>query len=347
VIDMPRPLPPYVYPERTRHGEAVFYFRRGHGPRTRLPNPTAKDFLEAYHAALMMSGGSDAKGGPAYGSLGWLIARYRETIVWQELSAATRRQRENIFKGVVAKSGHKRIAAINRPSIIHARDQRAATPAQARNFLDAMRGLFRWAVDAGLAKTDPTIGVHNPKRRSGEGFIAWTDDDVTAFEARWGAGTPQRVWMRVLLYTGLRRGDAVILGRQHVRDGVAVLRTEKTGTEVSIPIRPMLKATLAEGPTGDLAFIVGTNGKPLTKESFGNYFREACKAVGFPPKKGAHGLRKLAAKKAAEAGATVKELEALFGWEGGQMASHYTRGADRRRLARQASDKMEMVREQR
>jgi integrase len=35
-------------------------------------------------------------------------------------------------------------------------------------------------------------------------------------------------WLAVLLYTGLRRGDAVRLGRQHIRHGVATLRTEKT-----------------------------------------------------------------------------------------------------------------------
>src|SRR5262249_14654333 len=39
------------------------------------------------------------------------------------------------------------------------------------------------------------------------------------------------------------------------------------------------------------------------------------------------------ATRAANAGATVAQLEAIFGWEGGAMASLYTRAADRRRLA--------------
>jgi integrase len=344
VTDVPRSLPRYVHPERTRHGEVAFYFRRGHEPRTRLPAPTADTFLEEYHAALMAAGITKPRGGPANGTLAWLIDRYRETTAWSDLSAATRRQRENIFKGVIETTGHHRIGKVTAAQIVKGRDRRAATPAQARNFLDAMRGLFRWAVEATLARSDPTAAVRNPKRKTGDGFLAWTDDDVAAFEARWPARTHQRVWMHVLLYTGLRRGDAVKLGKQHVRDGVAVIRTEKNDTEVSIPIRPVLKATLADGPVGDLAFIVGLNGAPLTKESFGNYFREACQAVGFPRKKGAHGLRKLAATKAAEAGATVNELEALFGWQGGGMAAHYTRKADRKRLAKRASDKLEKVR---
>jgi len=76
----------------------------------------------------------------------------------------------------------------------------------------------------------------------------------------------------------------------------------------------------------------------MTKESFGNIFREACNAAGV--KKSAHGLRKIGAVRAAEAGATVKEMEALFGWTGGAMAEHYTRKADRRRLAEAASEKI-------
>ena len=35
----------------------------------------------------------------------------------------------------------------------------------------------------------------------------------------------------------------------------------------------------------------------------------------------------------AEAGATVHELEAMFGWEGGKMAIHYTKSANRKKLA--------------
>ena len=134
-------------------------------------------------------------------------------------------------------------------------------------------------------------------------------------------------------------GDAVKLGRQHVRDGVATLKTEKTGTEVTLPILPVLADTLAAGPCGDLAFIAGASGRPLTKESFGNLFSKACRAAGLKARS-AHGLRKAAATRAANAGATVAQLEAIFGWSGGTMASLYTRSADRRRLAMEAMSKL-------
>jgi len=185
----------------------------------------------------------------------------------------------------------------------------------------------------------PLGGVDDPPRPQSDGFAPWSEDDIAAYESRWPIGTRQRVWLDVLIYTGLRRGDAVRFGRQHVRNGVGTIKTEKTGTEVTLPILPVLDATLKAGPCGDLTFIAGENGRPLTKESFGNLFRKACRDAGLH-NRSAHGLRKSAATRAANAGATVAELEAIFGWQGGTMAALYTRAADRRRLAQGAMHKL-------
>lgn len=336
---MPRKLPPFVGRERTRHGKLVFYFRRGKGPRVRLPAIDSDEFAEAYEAALAGSPRKKHRVIANAGTLEWLISRYRETTAYMGLSPATRKQRDNIFKGVTATAGTADFRKITRKTIVEGRERRASTPAQSRNFLDAMRGLFRWALEAELVSVDPTAGVKNPTRPKSGGFEAWSEDDVIAYENRWAAGTKERVWLHVLLYTGLRRGDAVRIGRQHVREGVGTIRTEKTGTEVSIPLLPVLEETLRQGPTGDLAFIVGERGQPLTKESFGNLFRKACNEAGLKGKS-AHGVRKIGATRAAEAGATVAELEALFGWTGGTMAMLYTKTADRKRLAKVASEKI-------
>jgi integrase len=337
---MPRPRPPHLHRETTRHGRAVWYVRLGKGRRIRLlAEYGTADFAAEYQAALTASP-RPKKGAPQAGTLAWLIDRYRETFEWSGLSAATRRQRENIFVHILEAAGQESFARITQQTIMAGRERRVLTPAQARNFLDAMRGLFRWAVKAGLVKVDPTVGVENPPRRKGDGFVPWTEEHVAAYERRWPIGTRQRVWLDVLLYTGLRRGDAVRFGRQHVRDGVGSLKTEKSGftVAVTLPILPVLAQTLAAGPCGDLTFIAGARAEPFTKESFGNLFRAACKAAGVPGS--AHGVRKVAATRAANAGATVAQLEAIFGWSGGTMASLYTRSADRKRLAIEAMHKL-------
>ena len=230
---MPRRLPPYVYREVTRHGRGVYYFRRGKGQRIRLPDFGSDGFDDAYRAALGIGFRPFRKVAPT-GTLVWLIERYRETSSYRDLSVATRRQRDNIFKGVAARAGSIDFHRVDAAHVKQGRDERLATPAQARHFVDTMRGLFRWAEEAGMVATDPTATVKPPKRQDGDGFAPWTDDDVAAYEHRWPAGTRERVWMHVLLHTGFRRGDAVRFGRQHVRDGIATIRTEKTGTEVII-----------------------------------------------------------------------------------------------------------------
>lgn len=337
ITDMPRPRPPHLHRETNRHGKPVWYVRVGKGQRIRIrAEHGTKEFEGAYQAALRGEA-APVKGKFTAGTLGWLIDRYRESAAWTSLSLATRRQRENIFKHIVASAGNEQAVRIDRKTIAAGRDRRRNTPNAARHFVQTMRGLYSWAAEAELVPADPTQGVSVP-RSSTDGHHTWTEEECARFEAKWPLGTRERVAFDVLLYTGLRRGDAVKLGRPHVRDGVASIRTEKTGEMVTIPILPPLAASIAAGPIGDLTFIAGKRGRPVTKESFGTWFREACNAAGVPGS--AHGLRKAGATRAAENGATVAMLEALFGWRGGGMASLYTRKADRTRLAKDAAGKL-------
>jgi len=334
---MSRQRPPYLVKQTTRHGKVVWYvWAVRPGPRIRIKGVYGSpEFLAAYQAAL---GGAPKEAQKAAGgSLGWLVQRYRETSVWAQLSPATRRQRENIFKHVLALAAEMPLADMTRRHIVEGIDRRRATPAAARHFLEAMRGLFRWALDAEHVASDPTLGVKAP-RKGGDGFHAWSEDELARFEARWPLGTRERLAFDLLLWTGLRRGDVVRLGRQHVRGGVASLRTQKTGEPVTIQILPPLAASLKAGPCGDLAFIAGERGGAMTKESFGNWFRGACQSAGVPG--AAHGLRKAGANRAALAGATEHELMSLYGWSEPRTAALYTRKANREKLALQASEKL-------
>ena len=167
ILAMPRPRPPHLVREVTRHGKVVWYVRRGangtRGARIRLRAQLGtSQFLAEYQAAIAQKRPVDASSvkGPPPGTLAWLIARYRETTLWQSLSAATRRQRENFFLQAIKSAGDEPLGRITQATIIAGRDRRAAnTPAQARNFLDSMRGLFRWAYEAGHVASDPTAGV--------------------------------------------------------------------------------------------------------------------------------------------------------------------------------------------
>lgn len=337
---MPRPRPLYLHRYRTRHKKIIWYVRKPAGKRIRIRGEFGtQEFWEAYRCAiagLPLPGSRRAR----TGSLAWLWDRYHETTAWAALAAATRRQRENIMAHVLAESGHVEFGLINKASIAAARDKRAVTPAQARNFLDCMRGLFGWAEEAGHTALNPTAGVKNPPKPKGDGFPMWTTEEIAKYQEFWPIGTKERVWLDVLRYTGLRRGDAVCLGRQHIRDGVITIKTEKSSGAVTatILISPELDRTLKAGPCADLAFICGGHGHPLTKESFGNLFRHACRAAGI--RKSAHGLRKALATEAVENDVTHSELKGMFAWVNDAMPSHYTKDADRARLAKRGFAKL-------
>jgi integrase len=217
---MPRPRPLYLQRQVTQSGRTVWYVRIGKGPRTRIRASFGTPEIDVEYEAARSGNPRPRKAGVAVGTLGWLIERYRETTAWNDLSAATRRNRENHFKKVIEAAGHQPIRAITQQHITAGRVRRSATPAQARNFLDAMRGLFKWAKEAQHVAADPTHAVKNPKRKKGPGFPVWTEEDAAAYDRRWPVGTKERVWRDVLFYTGLRRGDAVRVGRQHITDAI-------------------------------------------------------------------------------------------------------------------------------
>ena len=102
---MPRPRPPHLHREVTRHGKAVWYVRIGKGPRIRMRAEFGTPEFDAEYQAAVTGKPRPAKGAPATGTLAWLMARYRETAAWSALSLATRRQRENIFFQVLKTAG--------------------------------------------------------------------------------------------------------------------------------------------------------------------------------------------------------------------------------------------------
>jgi len=80
-------------------------------------------------------------------------------------------------------------------------------------------------------------------------------------------------------------------------------------------------------------------GKAYSVNGFGNAFKDWCKEA-FLPRCTCHGLRKIGAVPAAEAGASEHELMAMFGWEDADMARVYTRKAAQKRLAASGAAKL-------
>jgi hypothetical protein len=84
---MPRPRPPFLQKQTSRHGRVVWYVRRGSGPRIRINGAYGStEFLTEYHAAVASLAIAAPKGNIGAGSLEWLIRRYRESSTWESLA---------------------------------------------------------------------------------------------------------------------------------------------------------------------------------------------------------------------------------------------------------------------
>jgi len=122
----------------------------------------------------------------------------------------------------------------------------------------------------------------------------------------------------------------VRLGPQHVRSGRLRYRQAKNEhrnpIDVDIPVHHDLQRSLDAAPSKHLTYLVTEFGKPHTPNGFGNKFKDWCRQADLPHCS-AHGLRKAAAARLAERGATAHEIMAITGHQSLEEVERYTRAA--------------------
>ncbi|MBA5724517.1 hypothetical protein [Candidatus Liberibacter sp.] len=113
-----------------------------------------------------------------------------------------------------------------------------------------------------------------------------------------------------------RRAD-----HQHLKGNVFSIKTQKTGTIITIKLPDHLMKLLETKPTGKDTFFIST------AQRLSLWFIRKSKLTGV--NKSAHGVRKLSAILSVESGATSHDLMATYGWKSITQAKAYTKGADR------------------
>lgn len=333
----------WVHRTRDRHGHLRHYFRRPGYARATLPGlPGSPEFMAAYEAAV---GGFTAPkleigaSRTIRGSLSALIVAYYGSAEFKQLARVTQATYRNVAERLRKEHGDKPVAQLQREHVRRLVSARSATPAGANALLKLLRLLMRFAMNEGWRADDPTQGVRK-LRTTSEGFTTWSEDHIRQFESHHQVGTRQRLALTLLLYTGQRRSDVVHLGRQHIATGHLLLRQQKTGKRLSIPVHPLLQAELDLLPKEQLTFLLTNPGKPFTSAGFGNWFADAVRAAGLPAGLSAHGLRKACARRLAESGCTAHEIASITGHKSLREVEHYTRAADQSRLAVNAMDRV-------
>jgi integrase len=335
---MARP-PKYVHGFIDRHGKPRWYFRRKGFAKVPLPGlPWSPEFMAAYEAAnsgrVPIAGKAPID--PAVrDSIRELALSYYASLTFKTLKTRSQQTYRGFIDRFVAQHGDKSALKIEPQHISQLMEKRA--PGAANWLLKVLRLLFKHAVAIRMRPDDPTRDIRFIKIKT-SGFHAWTEQEIARFEAHHAIGTRARLALALLLYTGQRRSDVVLMGRQHIKDGVLYVKQTKTGAEVWVPVMPDLAAAIADVPT--MTFLTTQFGGPYTPDAFGHWFRWQCDAAGLPAECSAHGLRKAAARRLADAGCSAHEIAAITGHATLREVERYTRGADRKRLAQSASEKL-------
>jgi integrase len=321
-----------------RDSRAYYYLRRRGFPRVRLPGlPWSPSFMAEYEKAMSGARTAIGAGRVKPGSVAAVIAEYKDSReFFGSKSAGTQRMRRGILDRFGAAYGDRPFALLPPEWIEALLDSKP--PHAARSWRTTLRSLCQFGVKRRYLRSDPTANI---KQRAikGDGFHTWTEEEIVQFEAHHPVGSKPRLALALLLYTAQRRSDIVRMGRQHIKDGVLMVKQQKTGATLAIPVHPHLQAVLDATPSEHLTFLVTATGKPYGGNAFTEQFRNWCDAAGLPQRCKPHGLRKAACRRLAEAGCSANEIMAISGHATLKELVRYTNAADQARLARNAMTK--------
>ena len=330
-----------------RHGKARHYFRRKGYPQVPLPPPGSPGFMAAYEAANTLPTSPAATGAPVRflpGSPGWAIERFMASDQYRDHRADnTKRQDRHIYDELRASFGAGMLCDLRDRHVKVIRDhfREKFSTAIADAAIGRVSVVWQFAdqhldLDLGANPTAGVTRVHKVKKE----HEPWPDDLLAAFDAH--APGHLQLAVMLMLYTGQRRSDVVRM-RWSQFDGeiIEVAQQQKTGEYVAIPCHHRLRSILSALPRRSEYILTGERGQPYqSAESLAAMVRRHLRAIGIRGYS-VHGLRKNAAQALAEAGCSISEIMAITGHRSPGMALHYTKRAEKKRLARTAIDRWE------
>lgn len=339
----------FIREDWDRHGNLRIYYVRGEAKARLREQPGTAAFDDEY--AQARDGLTGAKPKPVLpNTLRWLVEQYCKSPEFKRLEENTRKVRRGILDGICNSKGamstcrgERRYAQMQVQNVTEIRNEKQDVPEAANARVKALRALFTWAMLPEYRHHDanPAAGVsYLPPKRQG-GFHTWTDEEVAMYEARHPVGTMARLALDIFLYTGVRRSDAIRMGRQMERDGklhfTEFKGRNKTPKDRILRILPELRASIDATPSDNLNYLVTSFGQPFTSNGFGNWFKKRCVEAGIP-QCSAHGIRKNRATSMINDGASDRSTMAVFGWKTERQVGVYVRNANMDRLADESID---------
>lgn len=331
--------------QETKPG-CFFFVKKIKGVRhyTRLPAPGDHDFAKELRKCRDSSDIIDAARKAADdpvnpGSFAALVAEYRVSSDYKQLSPKTVYDYEPHLGAIVAKLGQTRVKDLKASQVEIMRDQMLDMPGKANNWLKILRNLIDlgcrrdYALHNVTAKIPLlTIGEHQP----------WPQE---VLDRVLGHVTPTtRLAVLTGLYSGQRISDCIRMTHEMMESDIMHLVQLKKRSygrreiEVYIPIHPEWRAAVADVQARGTNILYNRYGRPYLKTAaLQERVWTAMTQLGYVDAKGKtlytfHGLRKNSTNYLAEMGLTPHEIGAINGMSI-ETVILYTRGVQTKRLA--------------
>lgn len=329
-----RELPKYIY--RQRNG---LYFQRRGWPTRKIENEFGTAEFWREYADILAD--KDQAPRVTTRSFAALIKSYRANPRYRNLKPRTGKDYDKYLDFFQEIMGDRNPVHLKRKDVIRLRDANAAKAYFANYSLRVLRVLMEHCVDLGWRETNPVRGVSELKTTKSE-REPWPSDLLTLYRAECPLGTRERLVMELCVGTGQRIGDVLEMRWSDIQDGGFVVRQNKTGKELWVPVLPELQAAL-DAASRHSVFIL-TNERGINRWSYRGAsqavrkVREAIGALDYD----IHSWRYNAACELVEAGCSDDLVASVTG-QSPAMVLHYTKKVRQKIRAMQAQQKRHEV----
>lgn len=230
------------------------------------------------------------------------------------------------FGARTGKAGFADITPLDLNAFLLSLGRRISVRSQAR-LLSAVRTCYRFLIEEGLQKSDPTAEIDMPKipRRLPEFLSVQEVDDLLARPPRDNPrGLRDAAMLEVLYATGIRVSELVSLRLEAVDRRMGIVRVFGKGRkERLVPLGEQALATLQayqeqarekllRGRRSPVLFVTG-HGGPMTRQGFWKNLKRYARAAGIRRNISPHKLRHSFATHLIERGADLRSVQALLG----------------------------------
>nr|GLK22145.1 hypothetical protein GCM10017606_29730 [Microbacterium terregens] len=311
----------------------------------KLPDPSHPDFSAALER---VNARPEARPGPRAGSMRALAIEFRAALAagWTKkrkkagakaLAASTRANYLRYVDMIEVAHGDELVANLRRANVYKLRDNMAATPGKANNWLNVLTIMLEYACERDWITTNPAAGISKLAIGEHEPWPRHVLEDALE------KASPM---LRLAIVSGLCSGQRVsdVIRIQHgwLRGGILELSQVKTAVGVAVPVHPWWREEIDKVEKRSITLLYDRAGKPFASEDrIQERIRRLMHDLGYVDDEGQllytfHGLRKNAACYMAELGLSDTEIGSVCGMSP-DTVRHYTKRARAYVIARKVA----------